>query len=417
MCAAVVVLAGFLAGCGGSGAKPSTEAPTLAQVAALLARHGDAVLAHSAAAFLADVDPAAAAAPFRERQQAQIANLARVPLQSWRYAVSSPVTEPAATAAAAKRLGGPVTIVRLTVSYALRSVDARPSAHDLWWTFVRRHGRVYLAGDADLAQLGGASWAGPWDFGPLVATRGTSSLVLGHPQDAAALPRLNAAVDAAVPVVTGVWGTDWARQVAVLVPASDQELAALVGSGSALTDVSAVAAFDAQDPADGTRSGPRLVLNPDTLAALTPAGLSVVLQHEITHIASAAATGQASPRWLVEGLAEYVGNLGSAQPVPNAASELRKEVAGGTLPSALPGDDEFAPGGSRVPQAYEEAWLACRLIAQRAGQAGLVRLYRLVGASADVSATAVAAALRQVLHESSAEFTALWRDYLASQLR
>jgi hypothetical protein len=420
MCAAVVVfgcLLAFVAACGGSADKSAAGVPTVAQVSALLARHGDAVLAHSAAAFLADVDTADVAAAFRQRQQEQIANLARVPLQSWRYTVSSPVTEPAASTSAAKHLGAPVLIVRVSLSYALQFVDPQPTAHDLWWTFVQRHGRVYLAGDDDMAEQGGPSWTGPWDYGPLLAARGTSSLVLGHPQDAAQLPRLASAVDAAVPVVAGVWGAGWNRQVAVLVPGSDAELAALVGSGSALTDISAVAVFDAQDPAHSTRSGQRLVLNPRTLAELTPAGLRVVLQHEVTHLASAAATGQAVPRWLLEGLAEYVGNLGNAQPVANAASELRKEVAGGAVPAGLPSDDEFAPGSTRLPQVYEEAWLACRLIAERAGKAGLVRIYRLVGASPDVSATAVAAALRQVLRESSAEFTAQWRSYLTGQLK
>ena len=417
MCAAVVVLAALLAGCGGSAAKKAEAAPTLAQVSALLARHGEAVLAHSAGAFLADVDTAEAAAEFRQRQQAQITNLARVPLQSWHYAVSSPVTEPAARAAASKRLGAPVLIVRVSLSYALKVVDPQPSVHDLWWTFTQRHGRVYLAGDEDMAQLGGAGWTGPWDYGPLVAARGTSSLVLAHPQDAAQLPRLVAAVDAAVPVVTGVWGANWARQVAVLVPASDAELAALVGSGSALTDISAVAVSDAEDPAHSARSGQRLVLNPRALGELSPAGLRVVLQHEITHLASAASTGQATPRWLVEGLAEYVGNLGSAQSAQAAASELRQEVAGGTLPAALPSDNAFVPGSNRLPQVYEEAWLACRLIAARGGETGLVRIYRLVGASPDVSSTAVAAALRQVLHLSTAAFTEQWRTYLTEQLR
>jgi len=113
MCAAVVVFACLLAGCGGSVGKPATSgptlgsgagAPTLAQVTAVLARHADAVLGRSAAQFLADVDSAAAAANFRQRQQAEIAGLAGVPLQSWRYALSSPVTDPAATAAAAQRI-------------------------------------------------------------------------------------------------------------------------------------------------------------------------------------------------------------------------------------------------------------------------------------------------------------------------
>lgn len=407
----------FLGGCTGSADKPSTAAPTVPQVSALLARHGAAIVNHTTADFLADVDPADAATEFRQRQRAQIGNLARVPVQSWRYAISSPVTEPGAAAAASKRLAAPALIVRVSLSYALKYVDPQPSGHDLWWTFVRRHGHVYLSGDADMAQLGGLSWTGPWDYGPLVATRGRSSLVLGHPSDAAKLPALAAAVDAAVPVVTRVWGTGWVREVAVLVAGSDAELSALVGSSSSLIDISAVTVSDAPDAVRGTGSGHRLVISPRTLVQLTSPGLRVVLQHEITHLASAAATGQATPRWLVEGLAEYVGNLGGAQPVPDAASELRKEVAAGSAPAALPVDDEFAPGAARLPQVYQEAWLACRLIAQRAGQAGLVRLYRLVGASPDVSSTAVAAALRQILDVSPAAFTAQWRAYLSGQLR
>lgn len=382
----------------------------------MLARHSAAVLGRSAAAFLADIDTAAAAADFRRRQQAEIASLAGVPLQSWRYAVSSPVTDQAATAASAKRLGASALIVHVSLSYALKFVDPQPTSRELWWTFVRRHGHVYIAADDDMAELGGVSWTGPWDYGPVVAARGSASLVLGHPQDSAGLPRLAAAVDAAVPVVTGVWGPRWARQVAVLVPASSKELTALVGQGTALTDVSAEAVFDARDPATGAAYGQRLVLNPRALAELTPAGLRIVVQHEITHIASAASTGQSTPRWLVEGFADYVGNLGSAQPVRVAASELRAEVARGTLPVALPADADFTPGEARLPQVYEQAWLACRLIATRAGQDGLVRFYRLVGASADVAPTAIAAAVRSVLHESVATFTAQWRAYLKEQL-
>ena len=61
---------------------------------------------------------------------------------------------------------------------------------------------------------------------------------------------------------------------------------------------------------------------------------------------------------------------------------------------------------------YEEAWLACRLIAEGAGAAGLVRMYRLVGACPDPRAAAVAAARRHVLRLSRVAFTAHGRDYL-----
>ncbi|MDQ1722497.1 MAG: hypothetical protein QOI26_2231, partial [Pseudonocardiales bacterium] len=71
-----------------------------------------------------------------------------------------------------------------------------------------------------------------------------------------------------------------------------------------------------------------------------------------------------------------------------------------------------------LPQAYEKSWLACRLIADRVGQAGLVRFYRVVAKAADANpATAVAIGLRQVLHTDLATFTAAWRSYLVGLLR
>ncbi len=383
----------------------------------MLNRHADAVVRHSTRTFLADVDPSTAAAGFRSRQRAQIAGLATVPLRSWRYDIDSPVTDRAALGASAKRLGAPVLIVHVSLSYALTFVDGRPSAHDLWWTFVRRHGRVLIAADDDMAQTGGASWTGPWDYGRLVAVRGVASLVLGHPAESASLPRIAAAVDAAVPAVTEVWGRGWSRRVAVLVPDSERELAALVGAaGVALSDISAVAVSDAQGPDGGTPSGQRLVLNPAALDRLSSTGLGIVIRHEVTHIATAASTGPSSPRWLVEGFADYVANAGSGQSVHAAAPELRAEVARGDLPGALPVDAAFAPGGARLPQVYEQSWLACRLVAARVGPAGLVRFYRLVATSPDSPPVAVAAALRATLGESPAAFTAQWRSYLRGQL-
>jgi hypothetical protein len=146
------------------------------------------------------------------------------------------------------------------------------------------------------------------------------------------------------------------------------------------------------------------------------AGRRLLITHELTHIASRAVTSDQMPGWLVEGLAEYVGNLGSGLPVRRAAAELAAEVRAGTLPAALPTAAEFT--GGRLPQAYEKSWLACRLIADRAGEAGLVRFYRVVAAAARTDPdTAVATGLRQVLRTDVAAFTAAWRSYLVEQLR
>jgi hypothetical protein len=138
--------------------------------------------------------------------------------------------------------------------------------------------------------------------------------------------------------------------------------------------------------------------------------------HEITHLASAAVTADITPRWLAEGLAEYVANLHTGQSVATAAAELRAQIAKGRLPTTLPSDAAFGASGSVLAAQYEQAWLACRLIATRAGQSGLLRFYRAVGTALAPRAEAVASAFRSVLHETQSAFVGQWRAYLRAQL-
>jgi hypothetical protein len=410
---ALCVLAGLtIAGCSG----PDKSAPSLADVRALLARHGTAVLQHDRKAFIADLDTADKAAEFRDRQIGVYANLARLPLTAWSYHIESRTDSRAAEAAASRKFGSDAVIVRLSLRFAFRGVDRLPTTHELWWTFVRHDGRVVVAADSGLANAGGVSWQGPWDFGRLEVLRGEHSLVLGHAPNAAALRQVRATVESAVPAVSAVWGDDWSQDVAVIVPSSDAELAAQAGqSTDVTTQVAAVAVSDGQDPLTGALYGQRLIVNPAALARLSDIGRQITFRHEITHIASAKATTAASPQWLIEGFADYVGNLDSGQPVTTTAAELRADVLHGKAPTTLPSPASFTTAGESA-QAYEGAWLACRLIAERAGQQGLVRFYRLVGASAANADGAVAAALRRVLHESTSQFTARWRAYVEAQL-
>jgi hypothetical protein len=153
------------------------------------------------------------------------------------------------------------------------------------------------------------------------------------------------------------------------------------------------------------------------LSRLDPAGRRLVIQHELTHIATRAVTDDQMPTWLIEGFADYVGNLGSGRTSTDIAGELTAEVRAGRLPAALPADTDFDNSGGRLPQLYEEAWLACRLIADRIGQHGLVRFYLAVADAARVNpATALATGLRSLLGTDPRSFTASWRTYLRTQL-
>lgn len=412
-CAAAV--AAGLAACGSSGS--AATAPTVAQISQVLAERAAAVLERAPDRFLAGIDTGAAAVSFRVQQRHVIDNLRDVPLDSWSYAVQAPVTDREELRRSTDRYGAPAAIVRVQLSYALRGVDALPVPHDQWLTFVRRGSRVLLAGDDDLADAGGQSWQGPWDFGPLASVHTAHALVLGPADDTAELRGIGVDVDAAVPAVTAVWGVDWSRQVAVVVPAGAAQFGALAGPQARSGELAAVAVDAGTDARSGAVLGQRLVVNRKQWAGLSGIGRGIVLRHELTHIAAAAITSPSTPRWLVEGFAEYVANRTSGQTVRAAAAELAADVARGAVPEQLPRNADFAAGNGHAAQAYQQGWLACRLIAERAGAGELVRFYRLVAGAVAPPEQALADALQAVLHETPAQFVEQWRGYLVGQLR
>jgi hypothetical protein len=372
------------------------------------------VTSRSGADFLADVDRDSSAASFRAAQSAQIGALADVPLAEWTYTAREPSNDADATAAASERLGAQALIVHITLAYRLAVGDPQPSTHDLWWTFVRRHGSVVASADDDLANAGGNSWRGPWDFGPLAVRRSATTLVLAQPRSGVDLDAVISTTDAAITAVTRSVGSGWTRQVVVLVVGDAPELQALgISASSAAADT----VFDPQPAPDGSPTGARVVLPPAMWQRLTAVGRTVTLRHEVTHVALGADTTINTARWVAEGTAEYVANLESGQSPAQIAGELRAQVRSGAVPSALPTDAEIDAGGTAGAVSYEEAWLACRLVAQKVGTAGLLRFYKTVGATAEPGTGPVAAGLAQVLHESLAQFTREWQQYVVAELR
>jgi hypothetical protein len=383
----------------------------------MLGRHAEALLRRDGSAWNGTLDDSTGAARFAARQREVFDNLAQVPLTTWRYGLSSAVTSPELLTAAAQRLEGRVVILRVSLQYALAEVDPQPTGRDLWLTAVRRAGQWRLAADTDVAQAAGRSWQGPWDFGPLVVRRGAHTLVLAHPAHTADSASLASLVERSVPVVIRVWGRNWNDKVGVLIPDTPEEFTAVSGSAGDSHDLAALAVADSVSPL-GVVLGARIVINPSTLSQLDPAGRQLVIQHELTHIAARAGTSDQMPTWVIEGFADYVGNLDSGRPVPATAAELAAEVRSGKLPAQLPTSSDFDGANRRLPQVYEESWLACRLIASRVGEQGLVRFYRAVSAAAARDpATAVTVALRGVVATTTTRFTNDWRVFLTEQLR
>ena len=191
---------------------------------------------------------------------------------------------------------------------------------------------------------------------------------LGGPQTRPLLARVSGEMDDAARAVTAFWGADWPRDIVVVATASDEQFRALVGGGP---DIAAAT------------TAKRIVLAPGA-AAMSDAALRIVLRHELFHYAARADTAPDAPRWLTEGVADFVARPATPRPGPAQAGGLAQ----------LPTDADLDTEGATRTLAYDRAWWFTRFVADRYGTATLRRLYeRACGPGhADVE-TAVSATL------------------------
>ncbi|HEX3907955.1 MAG TPA: hypothetical protein VHW92_08485 [Mycobacteriales bacterium] len=384
--------------------QPAAATPAAA-IRVVLARRSRAILHHNRAALLATIDPTRRR--FAARQGRMLANLRRVPLAAWSYTV--------ATTRPRTGLRVPTYSARVSLHYRLRGFDSMPTDLTQYPTFTDRSGRWYLASLSD--QAGRVSATELWDYGPVDVVRRPHVLVLGPPSMLGTMHQVADGLHDAIPRVTAVWGQRWPRRVVAEVPATQRELGEITGDRGGVAQLAALSSAEISSrPGRPAPVGDRVSVNPKLWPSLDTLGRQVVLTHELTHVASRADTGSQTPRWLQEGFADYVGFAGSGVPAGVIAAELGRGVRAGRRPRELPGDHRFVGSSTGLPQAYQEGWLACRLIAARAGQRGLVRFYRLVGTSTAGTGPAVDHAFHRILHLSTRQFTALWRTYVRQQL-
>ncbi|MEU0336161.1 hypothetical protein [Streptomyces sp. NPDC006193] len=374
-----------LAGCG----TKTTADPLRAEVQQVLDRRAAALLAHDETAYGAT------------GVRTQYTRLRALPLASWSYRITGlRRTSLGATADADLR-------------YRVAGYDRAPVDAPRTLTLGRTaDGRWYVTAD----RPGGRARQQLWDQGTVTAVRGARSLVLGTGRSPAALRRYARLADRAVPAVARAWGTDWSRRIVVLVPRSLSGMAALLGSpADGYRGIAAVTTGEAGGP--GRAPADRVVINPEAYAVLRDVGRQVVLTHETTHVATRARTTAATPLWLSEGYADWIGYLGTGRAPAETAPELARAVRDGETPEALPADRDFGFTGEpgRLARAYEGGWLACRMIADRWGADRLGAFYRAVGAHGQ-RAGAVEDALRKVLGTTPRDFTARWREYVTARL-
>jgi hypothetical protein len=392
----------------------SAAAARAAAIRDLTRRRAHAVMHHDRAEWRSTLDPVRPA--FRREQLKLFDNLRDVPLRSWRYSFDTDQQRPPVPRST--RYGAPSwSPLAFRLHYRLRGFDRRATSLMQYPTFVQRDGSWYFASFDDFRGQDRRSATDLWDFGPVSVVRTDDVLVLGHPDTLPTMQALAVEVAADIPRVTAVWGSDWARRVVVLVPSTQHELSQVVNDYGDLSDIAAVATAEVTVGAgDPNPVGDRIGINPANWPKLSLLGRRIVITHELTHVASRALTSAATPKWLAEGFADYVGYLGSGVPTTFVAQDLRDAVLAGKDPQTFPTDESFRGSSERLSQSYEASWLACQLIAQRWGQSTLVRFYEAVGRSHERPGAAVAAAATRVLHISSHELMSRWRSYVRSEL-
>lgn len=196
--------------------------------------------------------------------------------------------------------------------------------------------------------------------------------------------RISAELDGAADAVTGFWGEDWPRHIPIVLTGSDAQFKALGDGGP---DIAA------------TTTAERIVFAPGA-AGMSDAALRIVLRHELFHYAARSVTAADAPRWLTEGVADYVGRPATPVPGPARAAEL----------AVLPTDADLDTPGVTRNLAYDRAWWFSRFVADRYGPTRLRELYL---AACGIGHTDADIAIRTVLGEDTERVVIAWRAWLA----
>ncbi len=187
---------------------------------------------------------------------------------------------------------------------------------------------------------------------------------MGGARTDALLRRVRADMGAAVRAVERFWGADWTPEIDIVAAGSAAQFIADAGLDPLREwdDIAAVAVADEVDFTRRQASGQRIVLAPGA-SGMTNADLRIVLTHELFHLAARADTALDAPRWLTEGVADFVAR--PAVPLPPGAAAT----------TALPSDAELDASGPARSAGYDRAWWFARYVAESYGVDGLRRLY------------------------------------------
>jgi hypothetical protein len=311
---ALAIAVSLLAGCGGhsqagklgagspDGAGESFQ-PTKSDfhdLHALLARRAAAVLHHHEGAFLATVDPRQPT--LISRQKTLYQNLAQLPLTSLAYTMDTgSLMVPAQVSD-----GDPVLHPGVVEQLQIRDTMPAPVSNAVDLTFVRRDGDWVVGAESPASQGSSGATADerPW-YGGRIAARSEGALtVLVDASRAASLGSLTAEIIDDIDVDASL--LDVPAQHAILVDATSNGASTSFSTLSKEQAGAVTFGLSHTNPS-GDRyvesAGLAIKVNPHDVARL--ADSTPLLRHELTHFLLHEYLSS-SPRWLSEGIANWV---------------------------------------------------------------------------------------------------------------
>ncbi|MET7418138.1 hypothetical protein [Dactylosporangium sp. NPDC005555] len=373
----------------------------------ILERHTQAVKKKDLDAWMADVEQSDAA--FVKRQKQLFENLVKMPFAD----ISFDRTKLSARQLAKflptqlfDRYHAAVHVEAVTIRHRVEGVDSKTVATPWMPVVAWTGGKWLIVGDAAGKDLPIGVNGQPWDStGPVAVLRNDRIIAVVSADDAQRGRNLLQMAETSLKQVIEVRPAGWDGKV-LFTAVQDKRIfdTYFAESQERIAQVAAIAVpyYNQVGDWDSARaySSTRVVFNPTQLTAQTEE-LAHDLTHEFAHAAMGPVTTARTPRWVVEGFAEYVAYKKDRVP----AAGIRQAL-GDLVISTLPTDEQFYS----EPRNYIASWLANRMIAEKFGQDKLIKFYEAFQNVAEVESAA-----REVLGIGVAQLEQQWRDYVAQQ--
>jgi hypothetical protein len=341
-----------------------------APIQTLLDRRANAVNDRNKVAFLADVNPADQA--LIAQQSLEFDNLTKLPLVYFSYQVEARTYDDLAPMQLRQRYGSALRAPGVTIRYQIEGIDAAPTAAPWVPVLATIAGEWRFVGRADGDSLPIGTNGQPWDAStPITVSRGDRLVLVLSADDAARASQFQTLAEQARGKVATVCPTP----PSVLIVGVRNSLAFRTRFHDHAVEerTGAFAEKRFGEVLAWHRDQTRLVGNTVYVKPWVfdadPMDVSTLLRHELTHVAMSPYGNPATPRWLVEGLAEYVAYRDQPWTIEHFDDLDDLDEA-----PKLPEDRSFYDDAAGLN--YFLGWFACWLIATDYGEDRLIGLYR-----------------------------------------